>query len=122
MRGTPETDKLWDAQTISDTPYHEAWEEMADHASELERQRDEAKENLKITQDAWIQAKAERAEATRVRDEAVDNYETAVLREHRMQEQRDELVEAVREAWFAMDEIEGTDKMLVWQNKYSKYV
>lgn len=58
----------------------------------------------------------------RQRDEAVNNYETAVLREHRMQEQRDELIEAVREAWFAMDEIEGTDKMLVWQNKYSKYV
>jgi len=58
----------------------------------------------------------------RQRDEAINNYETAVLREHRMQEQRDELIEAVREAWFAMDEIEGTDKMLVWQNKYSKYI
>ena len=31
------------------------------------------------------------------RDEAVNNYETAVLREHRMQEQRDRLAEALRE-------------------------
>jgi uncharacterized tellurite resistance protein B-like protein len=31
------------------------------------------------------------------RDEAVNNYETAVLREHRMQEQRDKLAEALRE-------------------------
>ena len=31
------------------------------------------------------------------RNEAVNNYETAVLREHRMQEQRDRLAEALRE-------------------------
>jgi hypothetical protein len=203
MNNTPETDKLWDAQVISDTPYHEAWEEMTDHASELERkfmllssayalqtrslaeaikshdevssqleklqqsildlshpnmkllleERNEAfqrllvkrsnnrrldgcnkrlqhelaetKENLKITQGAWIQAKAERAEATRERDEAVNDYETAVLREHRMQEQRDVLVEALREAWYAMDEVDeinGIDRMIDWQNKYAKYV
>jgi Na+/phosphate symporter len=203
MNNTPETDKSWDAQVISDTPYHEAWEEMIDHASELERkfmllssayalqtrslaeaikshdevssqleklqqsildlshpnmkllleERNEAfqrllvkrsnnrrldgcnkrlqrelvetKENLKITQDAWIQAKAERAEAARERDEAVNDYETAVLREHRMQEQRDVLVEALREAWYAMDEVDeinGIDRMIDWQNKYAKYV
>jgi hypothetical protein len=29
-------------------------------AHKLERERDETKENLKITQDAWIQAKVER--------------------------------------------------------------
>jgi hypothetical protein len=112
-------------------------------AHKLERERDETKENLKITQDAWIQAKVERVEATRVRDEAVNNYETAVLREHRMQEQRDEaketaeryrleanammmqrdmLIEAVREAWYAMDEVEGVDKLDAWQNKYAKYI
>lgn len=31
------------------------------------------------------------------RDEAVNNYETAVLREHRMQEQRDRLAEALQD-------------------------
>jgi hypothetical protein len=33
------------------------------------------------------------------RDEAVNNYETAALREHRMQEQRDRLAEAAHAVW-----------------------
>ena len=42
MSETPETDALWDAQIMSDTPYHEAWEEMSEHACKLERERDDA--------------------------------------------------------------------------------
>jgi hypothetical protein len=38
---------------------------------------------------------AELHAAERQLDEAVNNYETAVLREHRMQEQRDRLAEAL---------------------------
>jgi|688.fasta_scaffold294988_3 hypothetical protein len=203
MNNTPETDKLWDAQVISDTPYHEAWEEMTDHASELERkfmllssayalqtrslaeaikshdevssqleklqqsildlshpnmkllleERNEAfqrllvkrsnnrrldgcnkrlqhelaetKENLKITQGAWIQAKAERAEAARERDEAKETAERYRLEANAMMMQCDVLVEALREAWYAMDEVDeinGIDRMIDWQNKYAKYV
>jgi hypothetical protein len=40
---------------------------------------------------------AELHTAERQRDEAVNDYETAVLREHRVQEQRDRLAEALRE-------------------------
>jgi hypothetical protein len=36
----------------------------------LERERDEARENLKITQEAWVEAKGDRVEAFRERDEA----------------------------------------------------
>jgi len=42
----------------------------ADFARRLERERDEAREDLKITQEAWVKAKAERADALRKRDEA----------------------------------------------------
>ena len=42
MSETLETDALWDAQIMSDTPYHEAWEEMSEHACKLERERDNA--------------------------------------------------------------------------------
>jgi hypothetical protein len=45
---------------------------------------------------------AELHAAERQRNEAVDNYETAVLREHRMQEQRDEALSDLKitqEAW-----------------------
>jgi hypothetical protein len=42
MSETSETDALWDAQIMSDTPYHEAWEEMSEHACKLERERDDA--------------------------------------------------------------------------------
>ena len=38
--------------------------------NKLERERDEAREELKITQEAWVKAKAERVEALRERDEA----------------------------------------------------
>jgi hypothetical protein len=37
---------------------------------DLQRERDEAREVLKITQEAWVKAKAERVEALRERDEA----------------------------------------------------
>ena len=45
MSDTPETDALWDAQTISDAPYRDAWQEMTDHASKLEREHNKVKEN-----------------------------------------------------------------------------
>jgi hypothetical protein len=45
MSDTPETDALWDAQTISDAPYRDAWQEMTDHSSKLERELNKVKEN-----------------------------------------------------------------------------
>jgi hypothetical protein len=146
MSATPETDKLWDAQVISDTPYHEALKEMRDHASELEhkfmvlldayalqthslaeaiKSHDEVSSQLEKLQQSILDLSHPNCKLLlEERNEAVNNYETAVLREHRMQEQRDELVEAVREAWFIMDdvdEIDGIDRMIDWQNKYTKY-
>jgi hypothetical protein len=37
----------------------------------------------------------------------------------RFERERDEAREAVREGWLAMDEIDGTDRMLNWQNKHA---
>jgi hypothetical protein len=36
-----------------------------------------------------------------------------------LKQERDEAREAMREAWLAMDEIDGTDRMTEWQNKYA---
>jgi len=66
-------------------------------------QRDEAREVLKITQEAWVKAKAERVEALRERDEARDENGTwkqiASGRLSKIAEvtaQRDRLAEALR--------------------------
>jgi hypothetical protein len=34
-----------------------------------------------------------------------------------LERERDEAREAMREAWFAMDETDGTERMIEWQNK-----
>lgn len=60
------------------------------------RERDEAREDLKITQEAWVKAKAERADALRKRDEAREEaehwkteYEIVVARLHGEKHPRD---------------------------------
>jgi hypothetical protein len=58
----------------------------------------------------------------RQRDEAKETAERYRLEANAMMLQRDELVEAVREAWYIMDEVEGVDKLDAWQNKYVKYI
>jgi len=63
-RPTPETNK------ISQWSDSHGWIVDLDSARRLERERDEAREVLKITQEAWVKAKAERVEALRERDEA----------------------------------------------------
>jgi hypothetical protein len=35
----------------------------------------------------------------------------------KLERERDEAREAIREAWFAMDEADGTERMITWQNK-----
>jgi hypothetical protein len=52
-------------------------------------------------------------------EETAERYR---LEANAMMMQRDELIEAVREAWYAMDEVEGVDKLDAWQNKYAKYI
>ena len=42
-------------------------------------------------------------------------YETAL----RFEQQRNEARMAIKEAWLAMDEIEGTDRINEWQNKHA---
>lgn len=42
-----------------------------------------------------------------------------IERSVKVEQERDEAREAMREAWLAMDETEGTDRMIKWQNKYA---
>jgi hypothetical protein len=56
------------------------------------------------------------------RDRLAEVAERYRLEANAMMMQRDELVEAVREAWLVMDDVEGMDKLDDWQNKYTKYI
>jgi hypothetical protein len=53
----------------------------AEFARKLERERDEAWDDLKITQQEWVRARRERAQALRERDEAREKYD-ALATEH----------------------------------------
>jgi hypothetical protein len=73
-----------------------------DYASGLQRENAQLKreiENLKASGIHTCHDQCQRPMCVmrRERDEAVNNYETAVLREHRMQEQRDRLAAIARE-------------------------
>jgi hypothetical protein len=59
----------------------------------------------------------ERDEAHSILEQVTDRLEQATIKLIKLQSQRDEAREAMREGWLAMDEIDGTDRMLNWQNK-----
>lgn len=48
-----------------------------------------------------------------------EKYWVPVDLSRKLERERDEAREAMREAWLAMDETEGTDRMIKWQNKYA---
>ena len=103
MSETPETDA---AQIfLGFTPDEGDYFVPVKTAHKLEREREETKENLKITQDAWIQAKVERVEALCERDEARETAERYRLEANAMMMQRDRLAEAIRKH---RDELELT--------------
>jgi hypothetical protein len=100
MSETPETDA---AQIfLGFTPDEGDYFVPVKTAHKLEREREETKENLKITQDAWIQAKVERVEALCERDEARETAERYRLEANAMMMQRDRLIEVlqnIRTGW-----------------------
>jgi hypothetical protein len=55
------------------------------------------------------------------RDELQEKYDTLavenMLEVNEICKQRDAAIKELKEAWFAMDEIEGTDRINKWQNK-----
>jgi hypothetical protein len=46
-----------------------------------------------------------------------DRYSEMTEHACKLERERDEARKAMREAWLAMDEIDGTDRMVEWQNK-----
>jgi hypothetical protein len=87
-------------------------EGLCELLNKLEREVDEVREKLADWENSAAHVEADHpdevhcscvpilrkllCDARLERDEAVNNYETAALREHRMQEQRDRLAEALR--------------------------
>jgi len=113
MSKTPETDA--NQIFLGINPDEGDYYVPAEFSRKLEQQRDETSHNLAsivaailkrdgrdVFDMSVIDRLAELHAAERQRNEAVDNYETAVLREHRMQEQRDEALSDLKitqEAW-----------------------
>ena len=95
--------------------YENRYFEAKEQRDRLERELDEVREKLADWENSAAHVEADHpdevhcgcvpilrkllCDARLERDEAVNNYETSVLREHRMQEQRDRLAEALRELW-----------------------
>jgi DNA repair exonuclease SbcCD ATPase subunit len=53
------------------------------------------------------------------RKSAFEITEQATKSRKELERERDEAREALREAWLAMDEVDGTDRMVNWQNKHA---
>ena len=106
---TPETDAFILSQDYSPTGHQ--WRNFT---RQLERKRDEVKEKLADWENS----------AAHVEEDYPDEKHCAcvpVLRKllADARKERDEAREAMREAWLAMDEIDGTDRMVEWQNKHA---
>lgn len=97
MSDTPETDDQPVINAINDNGYQVPCVDI-EYARKLERERDEALEDLEFRRGLY-----------KVQEEFL---ETA-------RRERDEARYAIREAWLAMDETDGTDRMINWQNKYA---
>ena len=48
-----------------------------------------------------------------------EHHDKMVGELEKVYKERDEARDAIREAWLAMDETDGTDRMINWQNKYT---
>ena len=48
-----------------------------------------------------------------------EHHDRMVGELEKVYKERDEARDAIREAWLAMDETDGTDRMINWQNKYA---
>ena len=108
MNDTPETDAAiknqskWMRPFVSTTFDGITYDSpVASLCRKLERERDEAMTELEMWRDGNILHEIHRNELGKVERE------------------RDEAREAVREGWLAMDEIDGTDRINNWQNKYA---
>jgi hypothetical protein len=55
----------------------------------------------------------------RERDEAITRRMETIMQCELYEQERDEAWESLREAWLAMDEMDGTDRMNDWQNKHA---
>ena len=99
--------------------------ELLDLCGTLRKERDEA--IIKYTGEAneferqRNHALAECEKARRERDELQEKYDTLavenMLEVNKICKQRDAAIKELKEAWLAMDEIEGTDRINKWQNK-----
>ena len=130
---TPETDAFIWSQDYSPTGHQ--WRNFT---RQLERERDEARKHLKEIEEygtdeinAAIDLRRNLAQALvdlddmqYQRDEARAHWGTESMNaaqffgeKTKAIAERDEAREALREAWLAMDEVDGTDRMVNWQNK-----
>jgi hypothetical protein len=94
-RPTPETDAVVRNAATADHPPTRLAATLTVKCEKLELERDEARKDLKITQEAWVKAKAERVEALRERNEARKETEYYKERYEQLKDERDEAREAL---------------------------
>jgi hypothetical protein len=98
----------------------------SDFARKLKYERDEARREsleqarlLGISSEWGCKLIAERDELQKKYDKlATEN----MLEVNKLCNQRDAAIKELKEAWLAMDEIEGTDRMNEWQNKNAHFL
>jgi chromosome segregation ATPase len=96
-----------------------------DELEKAERERNEAQKELSSIHqwidrndpDGFIDSQTYFQNLERFVDNWYDRLDRLEVDAKRFVRERDEAREALREAWLAMDEVDGTDRMVNWQNK-----
>jgi hypothetical protein len=86
-------------------------------AGEVQQWRDEFKADREKLIRERDEARELHRNALREREATEKEVDAMLERAHKAERERDEAREALREAWLAMDEVDGTDRMVNWQNK-----
>ena len=136
MSNTPETDRLaeeFKRNTLPDDVKLDilfgftrklecAFEELEQERDEARKERDQLKQLLAADSenvDAYLGVCIDR-------DELQEKYDTLavenMLEVNEICKQRDAAIKELKEAWLAMDEIEGTDRINEWQNRNAHFL
>jgi hypothetical protein len=125
MSDTPETDDQPVINAINENGYQVPCVDI-EYARKLERERDDLQkavnglcEHIGVNPANTTLLAVEVLRIQREREEAITRRMETIMQCELYEQERDEAWESLREAWLAMDEMDGTDRMNDWQNKHA---